>query len=98
MTPLDQLELWVQGQNVHNVERNECCPDFACCQPNNHFSIEARKKFLHLYKTEGLKACLPLMAMAMEGALAGAGINARVITLDELRQVVLGPPDSNLLN
>jgi hypothetical protein len=38
MTALEQLEKWVAGENVHDKERDECCPDFACCQPNNHFS------------------------------------------------------------
>lgn len=31
MTPNEQLALWVQGSSIHNLERNECTPDFSCC-------------------------------------------------------------------
>jgi len=31
MTPLEQLEKWVKGESIHNIKRNECCPDFSCC-------------------------------------------------------------------
>jgi len=28
-----QLQLWVDGESVHNSTRDECCPDFSCCSP-----------------------------------------------------------------
>lgn len=31
MTSEEQLQLWVNGDSVHNDERDECCPDFSCC-------------------------------------------------------------------
>ena len=34
MTSLEQLNLWVDGISAHNNEREECCPDFSCCQNN----------------------------------------------------------------
>ena len=33
MTIDQQLALWCFGIPVHNLERDECCPDFPCCQP-----------------------------------------------------------------
>lgn len=78
MTPLEQLEKWATGENVHNAERDECCPDFACCQPNNHFSPELRAKFLATYREGGSEACFPMLMMGLSGALAGAGINAHI--------------------
>jgi hypothetical protein len=75
MTPLEQLELWVTGQNVHNAERDECCPDFACCQPNNHFSKEVREKFLAAYKSGGAEACMPFLLMALSGVAAESGVS-----------------------
>jgi hypothetical protein len=27
-----QLEEWVKGNPIHNTDRDECCPDFSCCQ------------------------------------------------------------------
>jgi len=26
-----QLDEWVNGNSIHNTERDECCPDFSCC-------------------------------------------------------------------
>ena len=33
MTVDEQLEQWVAGKSIHNDERDECCPDFSCCEP-----------------------------------------------------------------
>jgi hypothetical protein len=31
MTYEEQLDLWVEGKPIHNKKREECCPDFSCC-------------------------------------------------------------------
>ncbi len=74
MKPLEQLEKWAAGENVHNHVRDECCPDFACCQPNNHFSPELRAKFLQTYREGGSEACYPMLMMVLQGAMAGVGV------------------------
>jgi hypothetical protein len=33
MTCQEQLDEWVKGNSIHDVERGECCPDFSCCRP-----------------------------------------------------------------
>lgn len=45
MTPDEQLENWVNGVSLHNQERNECCPDFSCCQSHYKASAEERQLF-----------------------------------------------------
>lgn len=40
MTSDEQLEQWCNGVSVHNVERDECCPDFSCCNPKCAAPIE----------------------------------------------------------
>jgi len=45
MTPDEQVDLWVQGRSVHNPDRDECCPDFSCCQPDLLAPVEVRKAF-----------------------------------------------------
>lgn len=45
MTSDEQLEQWVNGVSVHNNERDECCPDFSCCNPNSAAPIEQRILF-----------------------------------------------------
>ncbi len=49
MTALDQVELWVKGESVHNHDREECCPDFSCCSPEINTPIEKRIMFRDAY-------------------------------------------------
>lgn len=32
--PEDQVNDWVRGASIHNLTRDECTPDFSCCQPD----------------------------------------------------------------
>lgn len=68
MTPEEQLREWVKGNNIHNPDRDECCPDFACCQPNNHFPIELRLKFQEMHLS-GVDT-LPMLLMALSGVVS----------------------------
>lgn len=45
MTHQEQLDQWVAGKSVHNPTRNECCPDFSCCQPHLKADAPTRRKF-----------------------------------------------------
>lgn len=40
-----QLREWVAGNPTHNEVRNECCPDFSCCQPELLWPEEQRELF-----------------------------------------------------
>lgn len=50
MTADEQLDLWLAGQSVHNDERDECCPDFSCCSPDNAWPMEKREEFARKYR------------------------------------------------
>ena len=45
MTPDEQLAEWVKGNSIHNPDRDECCPDFSCCDHSLLASEEDRKAF-----------------------------------------------------
>lgn len=45
MTNDEQLDDWVKGNSWHNHERNECCPDFSCCQKHYKASEDERRLF-----------------------------------------------------
>lgn len=45
MTPEEQVELWCNGKSVHNHDRDECCPDFSCCNPSAAAPMEERQTF-----------------------------------------------------
>lgn len=49
MTSLEQLEKWVAGESIHNVEEDQCCPDFSCCTQSLLASEEERKMFLNAF-------------------------------------------------
>jgi outer membrane biogenesis lipoprotein LolB len=49
MTPLEQLNLWVGGKSVHNQERNECVPDFSCCNVGVETLKENKIEFKNAY-------------------------------------------------
>jgi hypothetical protein len=78
MTERDQLGKWVKGENIHNHTRDECCPDFACCQPNNHWPNLLRLKFHEAYLAGG--DVMPMLLMALSGVvpddvhIAGMGV------------------------
>ena len=45
MTWRQQLDSWVNGRSIHNPTRNECCPDFSCCQPSLRWPRPKRRRF-----------------------------------------------------
>ena len=63
MKPEKQLKLWVKGELIHNDERDECCPDFSCCQPQLLAPEHERKIFLEAYQKDDEKI---LMSMSIE--------------------------------
>lgn len=45
MTSDEQLDAWVAGNSLHNQARDECCPDFSCCQKYYKATQDERKLF-----------------------------------------------------
>ena len=41
-----QVFMWVQGNSLHNPIRDECCPDFSCCDPKGQWDEPMRKSSL----------------------------------------------------
>jgi hypothetical protein len=77
MTPLEQLEKWVQGESVHNTERDECCPDFSCCQPELLAPKVTREAFAKAYREGGADS--QIVSEMLIGFLAGfTGKNVHV--------------------
>jgi len=58
MKPNEQLAKWVNGESIHNKERDECCPDFSCCNYAQWLEAEiskAREKIKQLEKLTDLQ-------------------------------------------
>lgn len=73
MTSDEQLEQWVLGNNVHDTERDVCCPDFSCCQDHYKASEEERRLFRD---RPDLRDSMRMGFLA--GALAGYGKKVHV--------------------
>lgn len=41
----DQLAKWLDGVSEHNIARDECVPDFSCCEPHLLAPIAERRLF-----------------------------------------------------
>jgi len=44
-----QLSEWVRGNSIHDDERNQCCPDFSCCNREINTPTEERELFAELH-------------------------------------------------
>ena len=69
MTTDEQLNEWVNGNSIHNYDRNECCPDFSCCQKHYKATKEEREIF---------RDRLELREKMLMGFLAGAIANEKI--------------------
>ena len=49
MKPMQQINKWVEGESIHNDERDECCPDFSCCHNEVKTDQATRKRFRKAY-------------------------------------------------
>ena len=45
----EQLKMWRVGISMHNLETDECCPDFSCCKPWCKASDDDRRKYCAAY-------------------------------------------------
>jgi len=65
----EQLEKWVAGEPIHNQERDECCPDFSCC--NGHIApISERKRFLQAYQENDKETMHKMLVMFLGKAFS----------------------------
>jgi len=87
MTSDKQLAEWLKGKPIHNDERDECCPDFSCCQPSLLVDQATREAFADA--DEELRMSMLGMflgrAMALAGAekevyIAGADVPERLVS------------------
>jgi len=64
-----QLKHWVDGIPLHNTVRDECCPDFSCCNGGNIMSVELRKRFEEAANNDDRSVQTQIMGMALSGLI-----------------------------
>ena len=66
MTENEQLQAWRFGVPLHDHERNQCCPDFACCRGVFLASPEERARFVTAGEPERMFMLSKWLGEAME--------------------------------
>lgn len=63
----EQLEKWVNGEAIHNTERDECCPDFSCCG-GEMAERSVRERFAKAHKEKDESTVAAMLMMFLSGA------------------------------
>jgi len=79
MEPDEQLDEWVKGNPVHNDERNECCPDFSCCNGGNIAPREVRERFARAYYEEDRDTQIQMLLMFLGDAFTSLGHDVHIV-------------------
>jgi hypothetical protein len=67
MTPLEQLDKWVDGESLCPNDRDECCPDFSCCS-----NVETPRGVKEAFRAAFLRGDHEAMEKFCIGFLGGA--------------------------
>ncbi len=62
-----QLKYWVNGVPLHNTIRDECCPDFSCCNGGKIMPIEVRQRFEEAVNSGDESVQMKILGMALTG-------------------------------
>jgi len=73
-----QLTQWVAGRSIHNPVRDECCPDFSCCNPKGLMDKDLRIKFADAHKRGDSKTESEILGMALSGITSSMGIDVHI--------------------
>ena len=90
MTREEQLDLWVQGQSVHNAERDECCPDFSCCRPELLQPPEVRASFQRADDDERFKYLMDFLHALLQSKGPPIAIEVRNWRVRRLQETERG--------
>lgn len=70
----EQLDQWVMGNPIHNNERDECCPDFSCCN-GSMASEKERKRFAKAYYEGDEEVQFQMLIMFLSNAFKDKNIH-----------------------
>lgn len=78
----EQLKRWRDGESLHNIETDECCPDFSCCKPELKADQATRNAYYNAWEsknhslvTEFLMGFLSALANGTKTHIAGQDRN-----------------------
>lgn len=74
MTADEQLAEWVKGNSQCPNDRDECCPDFSCCQPELLADEATRIAFADATEETRFSMLGGFLGAAMEKAAEGKNV------------------------
>jgi len=74
-----QLKHWVNGVPLHNTIRDECCPDFSCCNGGKIMPVELRKRFEEAVNSGDKSVKMEILGMGLSSLLADTEINVFIV-------------------
>lgn len=80
MTYEEQVQLWVDGNSVHD---GQCCPDFSCCRPELLAPKEERELFQQLHLTG--ESTMGMLGMFLGRSLEDKNIYIAGVIDDKLK-------------
>jgi hypothetical protein len=73
-----QLKHWVEGMPLHNPVRDECCPDFSCCNGGNMMPPEVRQRFADAHASGDEAAQWEILSMGLGMLTADMDVNVHI--------------------
>lgn len=70
MTPMEQLDKWVDGESLCPNDQDECCPDFSCCtSTTTHQEVKEAFRVAYLQGDHETmeRFCIHFLGGAMSG-------------------------------
>lgn len=80
-----QLKHWVKGTPLHNTIRDECCPDFSCCNGGNIMPVEARKSLANAYSEGDESAVQKICMFGLSGLTTDMGVKVHISGDDNVK-------------
>jgi len=71
ITREEQLSEWVKGNSLHNINTDECCPDFSCCRGKEFIADKpTRIEFQRAYLSKDEGKVNAMLMMFLSSALS----------------------------
>lgn len=77
-----QLKQWVIGNSVHNKEKDECVPDFSCCNDKMNTSKETKERFCRAVELCDERTKNEILGIFLAQAIQTIGKNVYVAGLE----------------
>ena len=78
MDPEMQAMYWLHGIPIHNVARDECCPDFSCCHLSSLVPYAERQRFVTLMQSDDDEGMWAMLGTFLGRALTQEGLRDQV--------------------